>query len=70
MFKIMPFWATNDFNEVTNMRSEKFILNIALKNTYLSFSAYNGIEYDGEIGDLFDGTEESPCTTPCLQTKV
>ena len=45
-----------------NLNKKKELLKI--------FSAYTGKEYDGDYGDLFDGTEESTCSSPCLQTKV
>ena len=53
---IMPFWATDDLEEVTK------------------FSLYNKTNLtsktSGEYANLLDGTLESDCPTPCLQTKV
>ena len=27
-------------------------------------------DYSGIYGNIYDGTEESPCRKPCLQTRV
>ena len=48
---IMPFWATDNIEEVTR------------------YSLYN-FSKSGNYMNLLDGTLESDCPTPCLQTKV
>ena len=58
-----PQWGNKyEVKRNDNLNKKKELLKI--------FSAYTGKEYDGDYGDLFDGTEESTCSSPCLQTKV
>ena len=67
-YKIMPFWVTDDFDQVTKSMYEFFFDNFNQSRKCLLpyCRVYNGPSYFDHV----DGTNDSPCNDPCETFRV
>ena len=66
-FNITPFWATQDLDNVTTVRQVYLFLKKWFLNHFQSNRTDPGYEF---LDYLFEGSTESPCCIPCVNTKV